>query len=198
MLKKSKQYILLVMILLMMVLTTACSAAKKDGRIVRGAPDAPVTIIEYTDFQCPYCANGARTVSAIMAKYEGKVNLVVKHYPLPFHQAAMPAALYFEAIAAQNPEKAWQYYDIVFARPQRLSEGEDFLKVVAAEIGVDMQKLERDVRNPETYKILAADMKEFGQAGHDGVPVFVINGEVLVGAQPLAKFIEVIDAILKK
>ncbi len=77
MLKKSKQYILLVMILLLMVLTTACSAAKKDGRIVRGAADAPVTIIEYTDFQMSLLCQRRPDGSAIMAKYEGKVNLVV-------------------------------------------------------------------------------------------------------------------------
>jgi len=195
--KFSKIISLLLLILLAMA-TTACASAKPEGRIVRGNPSAPVTIVEFTDFQCPYCSNGARTVSAMMAKYEGKVKLVVKHYPLPFHPAALPAALYFEAIALQSPDKAWQFYDAVFANARQLIDGEDFLKAVAASVGADMSRLEKDVRSPEIYKKIAADKQEFEQAKYDGVPVFIINGKVLVGAQPPAKFIEAIDAALKK
>ena len=197
--KFGKKYCLLMLLLILLAMaTTACASAKPEGRIVRGNPAAPVTIVEFTDFQCPYCSNGDRTVSAMMAKYEGKVNLVVKHYPLPFHPAALPAALYFEAIALQSPDKAWQFYDGVFANARRLVEGEDFLKTVAAGVGADMARLEKDARSPEIYKKIAADKQEFEQAKYDGVPVFIINGKVLVGAQPPAKFIEAIDAALKK
>jgi protein-disulfide isomerase len=196
--KFRKTLLLMTLLVLLALATTACASPQKDGRIVRGNSAAPLTIVEFTDFQCPYCANGARTVSAMMAKYEGKVKLVVKHYPLPFHPAALPAALYFEGIAVQSPEKAWQFYDALFADPRQLSDGEDALKKVAAELGVDMKKLEQDARNPETYKKIAADKQEFEQAQFDGVPVFVINGTALVGAQPPQKFIEVIDAALKK
>ena len=197
--KFGKKYCLLMLLLMLLAMaTTACASAKPEGRIVRGNPAAPVTIVEFTDFQCPYCSNGARTVSAMMAQYEGKVNLVVKHYPLPFHPAALPAALYFEAIALQSPDKAWQFYDGVFANARRLVEGEDFLKTVAAGVGADMARLEKDARSPEIYKKIAADKQEFEQAKYDGVPVFIINGKVLVGAQPPAKFIEAIDAALKK
>ena len=197
--KFGKKYCLLMLLLILLAMaTTACASAKPEGRIVRGNPAAPVTIVEFTDFQCPYCSVGARTVSAMMAKYEGKVNLVVKHYPLPSHPAALPAALYFEAIALQSPDKAWQFYDAVFANARRLVEGEDFLKTVAAGVGADMARLEKDARSPEIYKKIAADKQEFEQAKYDGVPVFVINGKVLVGAQPPAKFIEAIDAALKK
>jgi protein-disulfide isomerase len=196
--KFRKTLLLTTLLVLLALATTACASPQKDGRIVRGNSAAPVTIVEYTDFQCPYCANGAQTVSAMMAKYEGKIKLVVKHYPLPFHPVALPAALYFEGIAVQSPEKAWQFYDALFADPRQLSDGEDALKKIAAELGVDMKKLEQDARSPETYKKIAADKQEFEQAKFDGVPVFVINGTVLVGAQPPQKFIEVIDAALKK
>lgn len=196
--KFRKTLLLTTLLILLALATTACASPQKDGRIVRGNSAAPVTIVEFTDFQCPYCSNGARTVGAMMEKYEGKINLVVKHYPLPFHAAALPAALYFEGIAVQSPEKAWQFYDALFADPRQLSDGEDALKKVAAELGVDMKKLEQDARSPETYKKIAADKQEFEQAQFDGVPVFVINGTVLVGAQPPQKFIEVIDAALKK
>ena len=187
-----------VLLILLAMAATACASPRKEDRPVRGNPAAPVTIVEFTDFQCPYCAHGARTVSAMMSKYEGKIKLIVKHYPLPFHQAALPAALYFEGIAIQSPEKAWQFYDALFADPRQLNNGEEALKKVAAGLGVDMQKLEQDVRSPETYKKIAADKQEFEQAQFDGVPVFVINGTVLSGAQPPQKFIEAIDAVLKK
>jgi protein-disulfide isomerase len=187
----------LVAFLFLICFSAACANAKPEGRIVRGNPAAPVTIVEFTDFQCPYCSNGARTVSAMMAKYEGKIKLIVKHYPLPFHPVALPAALYFEGIAAQSPDKAWQFYDALFANPGQLAAGEDALKKVAAELGVDMQKLEQDVRSPDTYKKIAADKQEFEQAKFDGVPVFIINGTAIVGAQPPQVFIELIEAALK-
>ena len=192
-----RRSLILAAALILMVFSAACANAKPEGRIVRGNPAAPVTIVEFTDFQCPYCSNGARTVSAMMEKYEGKIKLIVKHYPLPFHPVALPAALYFEGIAAQSPDKAWQFYDALFANPGQLNAGEDALKQVAAELGVDMQKLEKDVRSPETYKKIAADKQEFEQAKFDGVPVFIINGTALVGAQPPQVFIQVIEAALK-
>lgn len=192
-----RRSLILAAALILMVFSAACANAKPEGRIVRGNPAAPVAIVEFTDFQCPYCSNGARTVSAMMEKYEGKIKLIVKHYPLPFHPVALPAALYFEGIAAQSPDKAWQFYDALFANPGQLSAGEDALKQVAAELGVDMQKLEKDVRSPETYKKIAADKQEFEQAKFDGVPVFIINGTALVGAQPPQVFIQVIEAALK-
>lgn len=192
-----RRSLILAAALILMVFSAACANAKPEGRIVRGNPAAPVAIVEFTDFQCPYCSNGARTVSAMMEKYEGKIKLIVKHYPLPFHPVALPAALYFEGIAAQSPDKAWQFYDALFANPGQLNAGEDALKQVAAELGVDMQKLEKDVRSPETYKKIAADKQEFEQAKFDGVPVFIINGTALVGAQPPQVFIQVIEAALK-
>lgn len=196
--KFRKIFVWMTLLVLLAMATTACASPHKGDRIVRGNPAASVTIVEFTDFQCPYCANGARTVSALMAKYEGKIKLAVRHYPLSFHSVALPAVLYFEGIAAQSQEKAWQFYDALFADPGQLSGGEDALKTVAAGLGVDMRKLEQEVRSPETYKKIAADKQEFEQAQFDGVPVFVINGTVLVGAQPPQKFIEVIDAALKK
>ena len=190
--------LLLIALMLLLLTTSACASSNRDGRIVRGNPSTVVTIVEYTDFQCPYCALGAKTVSAVMERYPGKVKLIVRHVPLPFHPMAMPAALYFEAIALQSPEKAWQYYDRLFAEPRRLGEGEECLKRVAMEQGLDMARLEKDVRSPAVYKKIAEDKKAFEDAGFDGVPAFVINGKVLVGAQPPARFHAIIDEILKK
>lgn len=192
------KFVGMTLLVLLTLTTAACAAPKAEGRIVRGNPAAPVTIIEFTDFQCPYCGVGAQTLDAMMKKYEGKVKLTVRHYPLPFHPAALPAALYFEGIAVQSPEKAWRFYDALFAEPEKLSAGEEHLKKVAAGLGVDMQKLDQDVRSAATYQKIAADKQEFERAGFDGVPVFVINGTVLVGAQPPQMFAKVIDAALSK
>ena len=191
-------FVAMTLLVLLLMTTVACAAPKAEGRIVRGNPAAPVAVVEFTEFQCPYCSAGAHTLSAMMEKYEGKVKLTVRHYPLPFHPAALPAALYFEGVAGQSPEKAWQFYDALFAEPEKLQAGEDHLKKVAAGLGVDMQKLDQDVRSAATYQKIAADKQEFERAGFDGVPVFVINGTVLVGAQPPQKFAEVIDAALAK
>jgi protein-disulfide isomerase len=169
------------------------------ARIFRGPANAPITIIEYTDFQCPYCGFGAKTLEEVMAKYEGQVKLVVKHFPLPFHPMAMPSALYFEAVSLQSSEKAWQFYDRVFSDLKQLSAGgESYLQKVASDIGVDMKKLEQDVRSQSTYGRIAADLKEVEQFKFDGVPAFVINGKVLLGAQPPQKFFDIIDAALRK
>ena len=186
------------LLVLLLMTTAACAAPKAEGRIVRGNPAAPVTIVEFTDFQCPYCSAGAHTLDAMMKKYEGKVKLTVRHYPLPFHPAALPAALYFEGIAVQSPEKAWQFYDALFAEPQQLQAGEEHLKKVAAGLGVDMRKLDQDARSAATYQKITTDKQEFKRTRFDDVPVFVINGTVLVGAQPPQKFAEVIDAALAK
>lgn len=198
MVKKLKLFSLIAMFGFLTVAPSACASSQPDKRIVRGNPAASVTVIEYTEFQCPYCAFGARTLSAVMARYEGKVNLVVRHYPLSFHPVALPAALYFEALAGQSPEKAWQFYDALFADSRQLLGGEEALKLLAAGLGADMNKLEQDVRSAATYKKIAADKQAFEQAGFDGVPVFVIGKTVLIGAQPPEKFIEAIEAALKK
>ena len=166
-------------------------------RISKGAANAPVTIVKYTDFQCPYCSYGAKTIEEVMARYEGQVRLVVKHFPLKIHPAAVPSALYFEAIALQSPKKAWQFYDKLFADQHQLSGGEEYLQNTAANLGIDMKRLEQDARTPENFARIAADLKEIERFRFDGVPVFVINGTILMGAQPPQKFFDVIDAALR-
>lgn len=188
----------------MFVLSTACASPAATptcspaagGRISLGNPAAPVTIVEFTDFQCPYCSRGAATVKQLMSKYEGKIRLVVRHFPLPSHKAAMPAALYFEAIALQSPEAAWKFYDEIFADQSKLVGGEDYLKKVAESLGLDKDRLEKDLGNEQIKARIASDMKDFETSRFDGVPVFVINGTVLVGAQPVEVFTEVIEAAL--
>lgn len=169
------------------------------NRIVRGNPKAPITIFEYTDFQCPYCRYGAVTVDEVMARYEGQVRLIVKQLPLPLlHPMAMSCALYFEAISMQSADKAWAFYDRIFLDQRPLAGGEPYLQKVASELGVDMKQLEQHLRSPGTQGRIAADLKESERYQFDGVPVFVVNGQVIEGAQPPEKFFEVIDAVLRQ
>lgn len=168
-------------------------------RIVRGNPKAPITIFEYTDFQCPYCRYGAMTVDEVMARYEGQVRLIVKQLPLPLlHPMAMSCARYFEAISMQSAGKAWAFYDRIFLDQRPLADGEPYLQKVALDLGVDMNKLEQDLRSQTTHDRITADLKESEQYKFDGVPVFIVNGQLIEGAQPPEKFFEVIDAALRQ
>jgi protein-disulfide isomerase len=172
------------------------SPAIDASRIVRGNRNAVITIFEYTDFQCPYCRQGARTVDEVMARYEGQVRLIVKHLPLPLlHPMAMSCALYFEAISMQSADQAWAFYDRVFLDQRALAGGEPYLQKVAAELGVDTTRLEQDLRGRIARDRIAADLKESEQYKFDGVPAFVVDGQVLEGAQPAQRFFELIDPI---
>ncbi len=164
-----------------------------NGRVSKGNLNAPVTIVEYTDLQCPYCISGAKTADEVVERYEGQVKLVLKHLPLEFHTAAMPAALYFEAIAEQNVDKAWQFYSRIFAEQHRLKEGEQYLQQVVAELALDMQALSRVIASHELKARIEADIAEADSFGFDGVPVFIINGRMLDGAYPLNEFCRAVD-----
>ena len=170
-----------------------------DGqRIVRGRVDAPITIVEYTDFQCPYCGFGAKTVEEVLARYEGQVRLVVKHAPLQFHPMAKPAALYFEALSLQSAARAWAFYDRLFANLGALGGGEPYLRQLASDLGADMPQLDQDLAGPVVRDRLADDLREVERYQFDGVPAFIINGQVIAGAQPVEVFVDVVEALLRR
>jgi len=168
------------------------------GRIVRGRPDAVITIVEYTDFQCPYCGFGAKTVAEVLARYEGQVRLVVKHLPLQFHPMAKPAAQYFEALSLQSAARAWAFYDRLFENQRGLAGGTSFLRKLAGDLGADVQQLEKDLASPVVNDRIADDLKEVERYKFDGVSAFIINGQVIEGAQPAQVFVDVIEAILHR
>ncbi len=163
------------------------------GSIARGKANAAVTIVEYTDFQCPYCREGAEAVDAVLAKYGGQVRLVLKHYPLEFHRAALPAALYFEAIARIDTTKAWLFGRRIFQDQARLKEGEPFLRRVASELGIPRQALDDALSLPGVKARIAADIAEADGFGIDGVPAFIINGNLIDGAASFEEFAQLID-----
>jgi len=168
------------------------------GSAARGPANAAVTIVEYTDFQCPYCREGAEALNAVLTKYGRQVRLILKHYPLEFHQTALPAALYFEAIARLDTTKAWLFQQRIFQNQRRLKEGEPFLRQTASELGVSLQSLDAALSSPEGKVRIAADIREADGFGIDGVPAFIINGKLIDGAATLEEFSQLIDEALSK
>lgn len=163
-------------------------------RASRGNPKAPVTIVAYSDFQCPYCKRGAEALETIEKKYGDKVRLVFKHLPLAFHPLATPAAERFEAIAMQNPAKAYKFHDEVFKNQQTfVSEKEAFLDKTAKAVGADVARMKRDMKSAAVKTQIEEDTAEAKSFGISGTPAFLINGVALFGARPAQDFEQVID-----
>jgi protein-disulfide isomerase len=158
------------------------------GAPSRGPANAPVTIIEFSDYECPFCKRAEPTVQQVMAAYPDKVRLVYRHYPLPFHKDARPAA---EAAACANAQgKFWEYHEKVFAAP---SLSADELKKIAGQVGLDQAKFDACLANKEMAAIVDKDIADASAVGVRGTPAFFINGRMLSGAQPPEKFKVIIE-----
>lgn len=166
----------------------------EDNRAIWGPKDAKITIVEYSDFQCPYCSRGFQTVQEVKKAYPNEIRFVFKHLPLEFHPKALPAAKYFEAVARQGADKAYKYHDYVFSNQGELnSRGEDFMKEAAKKAGADMKKLAKDLADPTLMDRITKDTAEAQKFGFSGTPGFIINGVSLRGAYPFAEFKSIID-----
>lgn len=160
------------------------------GAPLRGAPAAPVMIVEFSDFECPFCKQAHATLAQVMERYNDKVKLAYRDFPLEsIHPQARRAA---EAARCANEQrKFWEYHDILFKESPRLSP--DDLKKYAAQVGLDAAKFETCLSS-ETHKAaVQKDMDEGTKLGITGTPAFFINGRPLIGAQPLEAFARVID-----
>ena len=169
-----------------------------QGRFGLGKDNAPVTIVEYSDFQCPYCARARKTIQEVQKKYPGKIRLVYKHLPLPFHPQSRVAARYFEAVAEQSHEKAFRFHDILFEHQGELSkEGEKFLLSEAKKMKLNMKALKRAVAAKRISERIRQDEAEAHSFGFQGTPAFLLNGVSIYGAQPAEVFYELIDELLR-
>lgn len=164
----------------------------------RGNPNAPITLVEYSDFECPFCSRGFATVQELLKKYEGKIRFVYKHLPLSFHPQAMPASQYYEAIRLQSPEKAWQFHDAIYKDQRSLQNGEAFLKKIAQGLKVDMARLAKDVKSEAVQKRIDADIAEANKYGFQGTPGFLLNGVPVKGAYPTSHFVGIIEELQKR
>ncbi|NBX83803.1 thiol:disulfide interchange protein [bacterium] len=173
--------------------------AVDTARVILGNPKAPVTIVAYSDIQCPFCYRAETTMEELRKKYGNKVRYVFKHFPLPFHPLATPAAKTYEAIALQSKDKATQWLAEVFQNQQTLGqEKEAYLDQVAKKLGVNMERMKKDRDSEKVQKIVDQDIEEGKAMGVRGTPAFLVNGVFIVGARPAKDFEEIIDRWLKE
>ena len=170
----------------------------RSDELIRGNKDGAITLIEYSDFECPFCRRGYNTVLSLLKKYEGKIRFVYKHLPLSFHPNAMPASKYYEAIRMQSEDKAIKFHDALYDGQSKLKQGEKFLKSVAKEIGVDMKKLAKDLDSDAVQNRIDEDMKEAANFGFQGTPGFLLNGIPVKGAFPESHFADIIQELVKR
>jgi protein-disulfide isomerase len=160
----------------------------------RGPSDAPVVLIEYTDYQCPYCVRAQPTIKAVRERYGDSVVHVFKNLPLPMHRQAKLAAE--AALCAGDQGKFWELHDWLFANKDNISN--DTLAAQAEALSLDVPVFTECVDSGKYRQQVDDDTKEANGFGIRGTPGFVINGRVLTGAQPLDQFIAVIDDELKR
>jgi protein-disulfide isomerase len=162
---------------------------QSSGHPTLGPADAPVTIVEFTDFQCPFCKRSEDTVKQLQTKYGDKIRLVHMDYPLSFHSHAMDAAK--AARCANEQGKFWQYRDALFADQSKLAPAD--LKATAKQLGLTMSQFDSCFDSAKYQTAIQSDLAEGNKLGVDGTPAFFIDGRSLVGAQPLPAFTEVVD-----
>jgi protein-disulfide isomerase len=161
---------------------------------VRGSPEALVTLVEFSDYQCPFCRQAHSTVQQVERKYGAKLRVVMKQYPLPGHPQARPAAL--AAIAAGQQGKYWEMHDKLFGSTQLDPET---LERYARDLGLDVERWRRDQQDAKVAAIIGRDMDLGGAVGVTGTPAFFVNGRRLPGgAAPLDSFSALIDEELAK
>ncbi|APR83702.1 Periplasmic thiol:disulfide interchange protein DsbA [Minicystis rosea] len=180
---------------------TAAAAPAEDRTIYRvpvgsspalGKATALVTIIEFADYQCPFCVRAEDTMRAVIARYGDDVRLVLKHEPLPFHKRAEPAAeLAFEARAQKGEAAYWSVHRLLMGQRGQLTD--DDLKEVAESAGLDADKALRNVTQRKHAAKIEEDNDLADDVGAGGTPTFFINGRKIVGAQPIERFVAVID-----
>lgn len=156
---------------------------------VRGPEEAPVTIVEFSDFECPFCRRVTPTLEKIREQYPERVKIAFKHLPLSMHRRARPAHLASEAAHRQG--RFWEMHDKIFANPRDLSE-EAYVRY-AEEIGLDVERFKADMASEDVADAVDADLRVASSLGVTGTPGFFVNGRFLRGAQPYESFKRLID-----
>ena len=146
--------------------------------------DAPVTIVEFGDFECPFCVKGNRIVQAMRERYGEDIRVVYKHNPLSFHSRAYVAAR--ASMAAHQQGKFWAFHDALYEEEAKIEKGT--LDAVAKRAGLDMKKYRRAMNDPSLDAQIQADLELGGQLGVTGTPAFFVNGRPIEGALPELQF----------
>ena len=159
---------------------------------VLGKKSAPVTIVEYSDFQCPYCAKGSDLVHDLKKKYGDKVNIVFKNFPLDFHRQAKKAAVAGLCANEQKTDYFWKLHDHMFANQDKLAPA-DLKKAAGMISGLDSKKFEECLKNNKYLAQVEGDINSGRDVGVKSTPTFFVNGKIINGAQPIEVFSELID-----
>jgi len=162
----------------------------------KGASDAKVTIVEFSDFQCPFCSKGAQVLSALEKKYGKKIKIAFKHYPLPFHAQARIASEASMCANEQDSKFFWKMHDAMFADQSKLDK--DNLIATAKKAGVKEAEFKACLEAGKYKAKIDADVAQGTALGIKSTPTFFINGKLISGAQPLEVFTDVIDGDLNK
>jgi len=168
--------------------TVDVSALETARAPSRGRADAPVTLLVFCDFECPYCRRAQKTLAELEQKYGDDLRVVFKQLPLPFHENAR---LYAKAsLAAHDQGKFWELHDKLLGS-EKLGPGD--LERVAASVGIELGRFRAALASDELERRVDREREDAERVGARGTPTFVINGKKIVGAQPLETFVKQID-----
>jgi protein-disulfide isomerase len=177
--------------------TTSVFRVPVGASPVLGSNNALVTIVEFSDFQCPYCSRVEPTLKQIREKYGDKVRLVWKNEPLPFHPRAEPSAeVAMEARAEKGDKGFWDVHDKLFASQPKLDDAD--LEKVAQDAGLSLDKVRDAMKNHKYKSVIDGDADLADDLQASGTPHFFIDGRRIVGAQPPEKFSQIIDEEIVK
>lgn len=152
----------------------------------KGADNAKVVIVEYSDFQCPFCKRGKDMLPQILKDYNGKIKIAFKQLPLKNHNWAMPAAIASVCAYEQGNDKFWALHDKLFDSQKdiTLENSKEKFNQYAKEVGLDTKKFDACLNSKEAKAVVESQMKEATEVGVQSTPTFVINGMIVPGANP--------------
>jgi protein-disulfide isomerase len=164
-----------------------------QGAPTAGPTNAKVTVVEFSDFECGFCASAATTMQKLKKKYGNRVRFVFKHLPLKFHKKAKLAAI--ASMAANEQGKFWEFHDLLFKNQKKL--GKPLYLRLARQLKLDMKAFKAALNSKKYDTRIAEDYAEGRWAGADGTPAFFVNGRRMMGVIPFDKLSQTIDAALK-
>lgn len=163
--------------------------------IAAGSESALVTVIEYSDFQCPACRAYAPLVKALIDSSNGEIRVIYRHFPLPQHKNAVPTAVASEAAARQG--KFWEMNELIFARQDEWAISSDvntILRGYAAELKLNTEQFDRDMSDPVIREKVESDRASGNRAGVNGTPTFFVNGKKIKNPRNSEEFKQIINA----
>lgn len=161
----------------------------RDGLVIEGKEAAPITVVEYSDFLCPFCVRGHNAMNTLLKKYPERIRVVYKHNPIK--QGALGLAALYEAVAAKDPVKATALKNLLFAKQKEIYAAKGQGTVVGdilKSLGLDVKEMEAAAREKDILKHIKLDIEELRSFGMDGTPMYVVGGVPVRGAVPIEEF----------